>query len=42
MVFSGHRLALPSNDEHSVPQLRMMLREAILGHRLGPDEWARL
>lgn len=44
MVFSGHRLALPSNDEYSVPQLRMMLREveAILGHRLGPDEWARL
>lgn len=33
MVLAGHRLALPSNDEYSVPQLRMMLREveAILG-----------
>ena len=44
MVFAGHRLALPSNDEYSVPQLRMMLREveAILGRRLALDEWVRL
>lgn len=44
MVFAGHRLALPSNDEYSVPQLRMMLREveAILGRRVGPDYWIRL
>lgn len=25
----GHRLAIPSNREYSVPQLRMMLREKI-------------
>ncbi|MDD9997851.1 MAG: hypothetical protein OXQ89_08920 [Rhodospirillaceae bacterium] len=44
MVVGGHRLALPSNDEYSVPQLRMMLREveAILGRRVGVDEWLRL
>ncbi len=44
MVLDGHRLALPSNDEYSVPQLRMMLREieAILGRRLRAADWARL
>ena len=44
MVFEEHRLTLPSNDEYSVPQLRMMVREveAILGRRIGPDAWARL
>ena len=44
MVLGGHRLALPSNEEYSVPQLRMMLREveAILGRRVDPDEWVRL
>lgn len=44
MVLDGHRLALPSNGEYSVPQLRMMLREveAILGRRLRAADWARL
>ena len=44
MVFDEHRLTLPSNDEYSVPQLRMMMREveAILGRRIGPDEWGQL
>ena len=44
MVYEEHRLTLPSNDEYSVPQLRMMMREveAILGRRIGPDEWARV
>ncbi len=44
MLREGHRLALPSNDEYSVPQLRMMLREveAIVGRRVGPEEWNRL
>ena len=39
MVLGSHRLTLPSNNEYSVPQLRMMLREvqAILGRRVGPD-----
>jgi hypothetical protein len=27
MVFNNHRLAIPSNDEYSVSQQKMMLRE---------------
>lgn len=41
MTFGQHRLAIPSNEEYSVPQLRMMLREAelILGREISPAEW---
>ncbi|HEY6271772.1 MAG TPA: hypothetical protein VIX19_07240 [Terriglobales bacterium] len=41
MVFKQKRLAIPSNAEHSVPQLRMMLREAglIAGQDIALDEW---
>lgn len=41
LVYRQHRLAIPSNNEYSVPQLRMMLREVegILGRPLGADEW---
>ncbi len=44
MVFGQHRLAVPSNEEYSVPQLRMMIREIeeITGERLDPDTWAAL
>lgn len=44
MVHQGHRLAMPSNDEYSIPQLRMMLREveAILGRSIKTQEWDRL
>jgi len=37
-------LALPSNDEYSVPQLRMMIREVegIIGRQVSLDEWNRL
>ena len=44
MLRANHRLALPSNDEYSVPQLRMMIRqvEGILGREIGADEWATL
>ncbi|HVT60960.1 MAG TPA: type II toxin-antitoxin system HicA family toxin [Thermoanaerobaculia bacterium] len=43
-VYQHHRLAVPSNAEYSVPQLRVMLREVetILGRRIEADEWARL
>jgi len=27
MVFEEHRLAIPSNPEYSVPQLRMLIQE---------------
>ena len=41
LVREQNRLAIPSNEEYSVPQLRMMLREveAILGHSLSAEEW---
>ena len=41
MVFGQHRLTIPSNDEFSVPQLRMMLREVetIIGRHITSDEW---
>ena len=44
MVFGQHRLTIPSNDEFSVPQLRMMLREvaAILGRNVSMSEWNSL
>jgi hypothetical protein len=39
-----HRLAIPSNPEYSVHQLRMMIREIeeILGREVTVDEWTRL
>lgn len=44
MVYEQHRLALPSNVEFSVPQLRMMLREVaeIMGREITVEEWDRL
>ncbi len=44
MVYEPYRLAIPSNVEYSVPQLRMMIREVegIIGHKITADEWNRL
>lgn len=44
LVFRQQRLAIPSNAEYSVPQLRMMLREAedLLGREIRLEEWGRL
>ena len=44
LVYANHRLALPSNREYSVPQLRMMLREVelILGRRISAEDWEGL
>ena len=44
MVHGEHRLAVPSNAEYSVPQLRMLIAEieAIMGHDLSAGEWQRL
>ena len=44
MVYEQHRLAIPSNAEYSVPQLRMMLREVeeIIGRQILDEEWNRL
>lgn len=44
MTHGGNRLAIPSNREYSIPQLKMMLHEAetILGRRIGDEEWHSL
>ncbi len=44
MVYEQHRLAIPSNVEFSVAQLRMMLREVtdIIGRDITADEWNAL
>ena len=44
LVYQEHRLEIPSNEEYSVPQLRMMLREAggILRREIALEEWGRL
>ncbi|MCD4766109.1 MAG: hypothetical protein K8R06_08120 [Methanosarcinales archaeon] len=41
LVFGKHRLAIPSNAEYSVPQLRMMIREVeeILNRKINVNEW---
>ncbi len=44
MVYNEYRIAIPSNAEYSVPQLRMMIREAeeILGRKITAREWNNL
>jgi len=44
MVYKNHRLAIPSNREYSVPQLRMMIHEIelILGRKVTGEEWNKL
>ncbi|MDF5710160.1 MAG: hypothetical protein PUP90_21450 [Nostoc sp. S4] len=41
MVYSQHRLTIPSNDEYSVPLLRMMIAEVemILERQITLEEW---
>lgn len=44
MVYGKRRLAIPSNAEYSVPQLRMMIREVeeILNCEINADGWNKL
>ena len=44
VVYGQHRLAIPSNAEYSVPQLRLMIREVeeIIERRISADEWNEL
>lgn len=44
MVLGQNRLTIPSNSEYSVPQLKMMLREAeeILERQITVEEWNSL
>ena len=44
MVYKSYRLAIPSNTEYSIPQLKMMLREveAILEEEITLERWNNL
>ena len=44
LVFRENRLTIPSNEEYSVPQLKMMLHDVavILGREIPLQEWERL
>ncbi|MDM3852776.1 MAG: hypothetical protein ACLBM4_13125 [Dolichospermum sp.] len=44
MVYAQNRLTIPSNDEYSIPQLRMMIREVevILEREITLEEWNSL
>jgi hypothetical protein len=44
MVYGQQRLAIPSNAEYSMPQLRMMIREVeeIMGREITVDVWNNL
>ena len=44
LIQGEFRLTIPSNEEYSVPQLRMMLRETaiILGREITLAEWGQL
>lgn len=41
MVYSQKRLAIPSNSEYSISQIRIMIREieSILGRRITLRDW---
>jgi len=44
MRYARHTLAIPSNDELSVPQLKMLLKEVehIIGKKVSLEEWQNL
>ena len=44
MIYGSHRLAIPSNTEYSIDQVRMVIAEveAILGRPVTAAEWGRL
>ena len=44
LIYELHRIAIPSNAEYSVPQLRFMIREIedIIGRVVTADEWHKL
>ncbi|WP_333470766.1 type II toxin-antitoxin system HicA family toxin [Microcoleus sp. herbarium12] len=44
MIYHEYRLTIPSNDEYSVPQLRMMIREVeeIIDRQITLEQWNSL
>jgi len=41
MVYQEHRLAIPSNKEYSIPQLKMLLKEIenIINREITLEKW---
>ncbi|MBW4497637.1 MAG: type II toxin-antitoxin system HicA family toxin [Oscillatoria princeps RMCB-10] len=41
MLYKQYRLAIPSKDEYSLPQLRMMIREVeeMIEHEIAAEVW---
>ena len=44
MIYEQYRLAIPSNKEYSIPQLKMMIQEIemITGERIPQEFWNEL
>jgi predicted RNA binding protein YcfA (HicA-like mRNA interferase family) len=44
MFYRHRRLAIPNNDEYSVNELRMMIKEVdiLIGHKISADKWNNL
>lgn len=44
MIYEQYRLAIPSNKEYSIPQLKMMIQEIemITGERIPQKFWNEL
>jgi hypothetical protein len=44
MTYGQHRLAIPSNTDYSIPQVRMMIQEIeeIIGREIVVTEWNSL
>ncbi len=44
MRYGTKVLTIPSNDEHSVPQLKMMIKELekLIGSKIALEEWEEL
>jgi hypothetical protein len=44
MIYQEYRLTIPSNDEYSVPQVRVMIREAeeIIEKQITLGQWNSL
>ena len=44
MIYGQHRLAIPSDAEYSVPQLRLLIREIedLIGREMTVNDWKRL
>lgn len=44
MIYKNHRLTIPSNEEYSIPQLKMMIKEIeeIIEQGVTIEKWTKL